>query len=54
MSLYQDFAEQTEKLIIDGILRVGDRLPSVRKACRTQGISPITVTQAYYLLESRD
>jgi len=53
MSLYQDFAEQTEKLIIDGILRVGDRLPSVRKACRTQGISPITVTQAYYLLESR-
>lgn len=53
MSLYQDFAEQTEKLIIDGILRVGDRLPSVRKACNAQGISPITVTQAYYLLESR-
>ena len=53
MSLYQDFAEQTEKLIIDGILRVGDRLPSVRKACHAQGISPITVTQAYYLLESR-
>ena len=28
-------------------------LPSVRKACRTHEISPITVTQAYYLLESR-
>ena len=53
MSLYQDIAEQTEKLIVDGILRAGDRLPSVRQACRTHDISPITVTQAYYLLESR-
>jgi DNA-binding transcriptional MocR family regulator len=53
MSLYQDIAEQTEKLIVDGILRAGDRLPSVRQACRTHQISPITVTQAYYLLESR-
>jgi len=53
MSLYQDIADQTEKLILDGILRPGDRLPSVRQACRTHGISPITVTQAYYLLESR-
>ena len=53
MSLYQDIAAQTEKLIRDGVLRPGDRLPSVRKACRTQEISPITVTQAYYLLESR-
>ena len=53
MSLYQDIAAQTEKLIRDGVLRPGDRLPSVRKACRTHEISPITVTQAYYLLESR-
>ena len=53
MSLYQDIAAQTEKLISDGVLRPGDRLPSVRKACRTHAISPITVTQAYYLLESR-
>lgn len=53
MSLYQDIAAQTEKLIRDGVFRLGDRLPSVRKACRTHEISPITVTQAYYLLESR-
>ena len=53
MSLYQDIAAQTEKLIRDGVFRPGDRLPSVRKACRTHEISPITVTQAYYLLESR-
>ena len=53
MSLYQDFADQTEKLIVEGVLRTGDRLPSVRQACRSHDISPITVTQAYYLLESR-
>lgn len=53
MSRYQELANQTEKLIADGVLRAGDRLPSVRRACRIHDISPITVTQAYYLLESR-
>lgn len=53
MSLYHDIAEQTERLIADGTLRAGDRLPSIRQACRNHAISPITVTQAYYLLESR-
>lgn len=53
MSRYQELAGQTEKLITDGVLRPGDRLPSVRQACRIHDISPVTVTQAYYLLESR-
>lgn len=53
MSRYQELAEQTEKLIHSGVLRPGERLASVRQACRTHNISPITVTQAYYLLESR-
>ena len=53
MSLYQDFAERTAKLIADGVLRPGDKLLSVRQACKAHGISPITVTQAYHLLESR-
>lgn len=53
MSRYQKLADQTEKLILEGILRAGERLPSVRQACRTHDISPVTVTQAYYLLESR-
>lgn len=53
MSRYQDLADQTEKLIVDGVLRAGERLPSVRQACRIHDISPITVMQAYYLLESR-
>lgn len=53
MNRYQELAEHTEKLITDGVLRAGDRLPSVRLACRIHGVSPVTVTQAYYLLESR-
>lgn len=53
MSLYQDFADLTAKLIAGGVLRPGDRLLSVRQACKAHGISPITVTQAYHQLESR-
>lgn len=53
MTRYQSLAEHTEKLIADGVLRPGERLPSVRQACRIHGISPVTVTQAYYLLEGR-
>lgn len=53
MVRYQNLAYETEKLIVDGVLRPGDRLPSVRQVCRTHAISPVTVTQAYYLLESR-
>jgi DNA-binding transcriptional MocR family regulator len=53
MVLYHSLARETEKLITEGVLRAGDRLPSVRQVCRTHGISPVTVTQAYYLLESR-
>ncbi len=53
MPLYLDLADRTARLIADGVLRPGDRLPSVRNACRAHGVSPVTVTQAYYLLESR-
>ena len=53
MSRYQELAEQTAQLILDGILRPGEQLPSVRQACRTHDVSPITVTQAYYILEGR-
>ena len=53
MTLYQTLADQTARLIHDGVLRPGDKLPSVRQACQRQGVSPVTVTQAYYLLESQ-
>ena len=53
MTLYEDLADRTARQIADGVLRPGDRLPSVRQACQANGLSPITVTQAYALLESR-
>lgn len=53
MTLYQDLSDRTAKLIADGVLRPGDKLPSVRQACKSHALSPITVTQAYHLLESR-
>lgn len=53
MSRYQTLADETGKLIETGVLRPGERLPSVRAACRIHAVSPVTVTQAYALLESR-
>lgn len=53
MSRYRNLADQTAQLIASGVLRVGDRLPSIRQACRSHDVSPITVTQAYQLLESQ-
>lgn len=53
MHLYQQFADRVTRLIRDGVLRAGDRLPSVRQSCRTHALSPATVIQAYQLLESR-
>lgn len=53
MSLYQDLADETAQLILAGTLRPGERLPSIRESCRVRGVSPITVSQAYALLESR-
>lgn len=53
MSLYEKLANEIARSIRDGVLRVGDKLPSVRDACASRGVSPSTVFQAYYLLEAR-
>ena len=50
---FELLARELEQQIAAGVLRAGDRLPSVRQACATRGVSPSTVFQAYYLLESR-
>lgn len=53
MNLYDRLALDLEQRIRDGVLRAGERLPSIRKACAAQRLSPSTILQAYYLLESR-
>lgn len=49
---YEDLADDIRQQVAAGLLRPGDRLPSVRQACAARGISPSTVFGAYYLLES--
>lgn len=53
MKRYEKLAEEIAQLIRSGVLTPGEKAPSVRQASRTYGISPSTVFQAYYLLESR-
>ena len=53
MKRYERFADEIAELIRTGVLAAGEKLPSVRHASRTYGVSPSTVFQAYYLLEDR-
>ncbi len=53
MKRYEKFADDIAELIRTGVLGPGEKVPSVRHASRTYGVSPSTVFQAYYLLEDR-
>jgi DNA-binding transcriptional MocR family regulator len=50
---YQALANELSLQIRSGMLRAGDRIPSVRTFTRTRGLSSNTVLQAYHLLEDR-
>ena len=51
--LYEQVATHVASLIERGALRPGDRVPSVRRLSRQQGVSVATVVQAYLALENR-
>ena len=51
--IYQQIADNVEKLIIDETMKAGDKLPSVRILSKEKGISVSTAFQAYYALESK-
>jgi DNA-binding transcriptional MocR family regulator len=53
MKRYEVLAEDIAQSIRTGVMKPGDRLPSVRQASASRGVSPSTVFQAYYLLEAR-
>ena len=53
MKRYQALAADLAASIERGLLKPGDRLPSVRQASRDRRVSPATVFEAYYLLEAR-
>src|SRR5437868_5354560 len=50
---YMEVADRIETLIEKKILKVGDKLLSVRALSKEQGISLSTAFQAYYMLESK-
>lgn len=51
--LYEQVATKITRLIDEGTLRAGDRIPSVRQSSQSHGVSISTVLQAYILLENR-
>src|ERR1043165_4338490 len=51
--LYMQVSEGIEKMIADEILKIGDKLPSVRMLSEEYGISMGTAFQAYYHLEGK-
>lgn len=51
--LYIQVSQGLQKLIEDEVLRIGDKLPSVRELSNKYGISVGTAFQAYYDLEAR-
>lgn len=52
MKRYEVLAEDIAQSIRTGVLKLGDRLPSVRQTSASRGVSPSTVFEAYYLLEA--
>src|SRR6201988_2858456 len=51
--LYVTIAEAFTRQVATGALRPGDRVPSLRKLSREQGVSLSTALQAYVWLENR-
>jgi DNA-binding transcriptional MocR family regulator len=51
--LYMQVSEGIEKMISEEVLRIGDKLPSVRVLSNEYGISMGTAFQAYYHLEGK-
>ena len=51
--IYLQVADGLEKMIAEDVLRIGDKLPSVRLLSNEYGISVGTAFQAYYHLEGK-
>ncbi|WP_430410558.1 PLP-dependent aminotransferase family protein [Kordia sp.] len=51
--LYEDIAIHIEEDILNGVLQLGAKLPSVRMFSKQHNVSASTIFQAYYSLESK-
>ena len=51
--VYENIAERIETMIEDGVLRPGERAPSLRQVSRKMGVSLTSVIKAYTILEGQ-
>ena len=51
--IYVQVVDNFKRMIISGVLREGEKVPSVRDMAKTLGVNPNTVQKAYRELESR-
>jgi GntR family transcriptional regulator len=51
--IYEQIIDQTQRLILTGVLKAGDQLPSVRTLSQELSINPNTLQKAYGELERR-
>lgn len=51
--IYQRIANNIEHQINNEVIKLGDKLPSIREMCREHGISKNSALQAYYVLEGK-
>lgn len=49
--IYEQIKDNFKKLIIEGVLKTDDRIPSVRELAVTMAINPNTIQKAYKELE---
>ena len=51
--IYEQLIDQVEKFVLLGVLKEGDRMPSVRKLATELSINPNTIQKAYSELDSK-
>ncbi|MBQ9082358.1 MAG: GntR family transcriptional regulator [Clostridia bacterium] len=51
--VYEQIVSQTERLVLSGVLKAGDQMPSVRSLSIRLSVNPNTIQKAYNELDAR-
>jgi GntR family transcriptional regulator len=51
--VYEQIVAQTERLVLSGVLKAGDQMPSVRSLSIRLSVNPNTIQKAYNELDAR-
>ena len=52
--IYEQIVEQVEYFVLNGILKEGEQIPSVRNLSVQLSINPNTIQKAYFELDKRE